>query len=132
MNATLAAAAEQSEGWGKVVALFIAAGVFFLGVNVYERWKKPHTADHSPTAIKGGVSGVKLQVNGRVDPSGDPTSESGSGSSRDLDVFVGQHLGRRPHNQLVREAARRFRASESTVKRAIRKARAAAGKGGVS
>lgn len=117
-----ATAAEPDAGWGKVSALIVAGLVAWGVTSAHQRW----TADKkglpsSPSAPT--PSGVNPQVSAGSDPTSDPGRKGGAEGAGDLDVFVSGALTRARTNQVIRAAAARFKVSESTVKRAIRRVR---------
>jgi hypothetical protein len=146
------AAAEQPAGWGRFLGLLAAVAIFCIGVRVHRWWVASGRTLPSPKGRGSRVGRVKPQVSKGSDPndpSDDPPAEedvaeydwgsvSGRGnkvevvlrragepapSGQDLDGWVAQQLGKLRPAEIIREARRRFGASESTVKRRMRRAR---------
>jgi uncharacterized membrane protein len=150
-------ATNTDPGWGKLLALIITAGLFYLFTRVWERVKQYRAGTLSPTAAVTAVEGVKPQAGDLGDPNGPPSGPVGQqwgridypgGRSRvavpprnaaqpgvptgpvpakDLDRWVAGQVGTRSPSQIIREAQRRFRRSPSTVKRSIRRVRGGGG-----
>lgn len=123
MTVLAAATAEPNAGWGKLLALVIAAGVFWIGKTIYERWMSVPGDPHSPTDGAVALEGVKPQVTDPADPVLTPSGEVAKRGEPDLDVFVKRQVGRARPSQIIRAAKAKFGASESTIKRAMRKAK---------
>lgn len=147
----LATASEPPAGWGRLVGLLIAIGLFLLGVRIHrELVARGYLKPHSPTG--GGSKGqrVKPQVtagSGSDDPTSDPEPEeevseytwgkvSGSGQrvevtikrpgekGEGLEAWIADRLGWRTRD-IITSARAQWRVSESTVKRALRRVRKA-------
>lgn len=117
-------------GYGHNVALILTPAVFYAGVKVHQWWM----AKRSPSGNPPGVDGVKPQVGARVTP-GDPTSEAPAGEGKTIlrtkpyvDSWLAQQTPGRRTNELIRDGARRFGVSVSTIKRRLRKLRESAPK----
>lgn len=121
---TLAVAAEQPQETGQMLALLITPLVFWAVVSAWGRYKKLTGENPSPTGAEKVLTGTKPQVKAV----GTTSSGTTSGRGKELDVWVGQQVGRRNTMEIVREAKRRFGASKMTVLRAIKRV----GKGGAS
>lgn len=118
-----AATTEASPGWGKLVALLVAALLFWAGSTAHTRWEESKKAPLSPTRDAGPMDGVKPQVTGHGDPIGDPLPAAPGRAVKDLDVYVAGRVDKARPAQIIREARRQFGKSEATVKRALRRVR---------
>lgn len=145
----LAATAEPQRGWGNITALIGAAAAFWLFTYLWGRWRgAPALSPTAPELPAGG--GVNPQITAGVDPS-DPADDPSrpalgatvahagtnrvavppaprptpaAGHGADLDTWVaGQVATSRRPVEIISEARTRFRRSEATVKRSIRRAR---------
>ena len=122
-----AAASEPNAGWGKLSALIITGGAFYVGTNIYKRVKgiEEGPSKALPTAKTARtLNGVKAQVSIGSDPTSDPSQKGSPAGDGDLDELVRSQVGARRPSQIIRTARARLGVSESTVKRAIRRARA--------
>ena len=115
----------ENPGWGKLVALVLAALLFLFGKSVFERWQKLEKEPLSPTSEGAPMGGVKAQVSDPAEPILTPRGRGSAVGDDDLDVFVETNLERLPRHELKRQAMSLFRKSESTIKRRIREAREA-------
>lgn len=119
--------AEKSEGWGKVSGLLIAAGLFYAWTRIHDRWRQAGASSTEPAASAPG--GVKPQVRASSDPTFDPTPEEAREEAgerpTELAKWVRDRAGRAGYRATVRAGMARFKVSEATVKRALRR-----GKGG--
>lgn len=123
LNVIAAAPADEpNTGWGKVLALLVAAGLFWAGTEAYSRWKATSSGAFSPPAgeIKGASAKPQIMAGSGVARS-TPGPKSGKESA--VVAFIEQEGGRKATSVLVREARQRFGASKRTVQRAIQKAR---------
>lgn len=107
------------------LALVLTLLVFWVGVKVHKWWE----ANHSPTDGPKPIGGVKPQVGDGLTPV-DPTSGAAAGKRKTIlrpdaamNTWLSEHGGARRTNELIREAARRFGVSVSTVKRRLRRLR---------
>lgn len=117
-----AASAEPPAGWGKLIGLLVAGAVFWAFTGVHKRWLSTR-ANPSPTGSQKAVEGVNPQVKAPGDPI-DPSKAVVVRKGLDLDVFVGDRLARNERtSQIMRDARRAYRVSESTIKRSLRRAR---------
>lgn len=124
MIAVLATAAtEPNAGWGKLVALLVTAGVFWAGATIHQRYLAVKDQPLSPAGDGVALEGVKSQASTPADPNVTPSEKGSPAGAADLDGFVAQHVGSARPTEIIREARRKFGKSESTVKRAIRRAR---------
>ncbi len=126
LSDVLAAPADPPRTWGNLIGLVAAALVFWAGSAAHQRWKQTRE-NPSPAGDQKAVEGVNPQVTAGSGPN-DPSTAVAVRQATGLDEFVGQRVGRDRTSQIIRDARRTFRASESTVKRALRRAR----KGGAS
>lgn len=117
----LAAAAEPNVGWGKLVALLVAAGLFWIGATIHQRWMVMRGQPDSPTAGGVPLEGVKPQVTGPSDPILTPSGVVATKVDHDLDEFVRRNVGKMRRADIIRAGKAKFRRSESTIKRAIRR-----------
>lgn len=108
----LAAAAEPNAGWGKLTALVVTGGAFWVGTSIYKR-------------VKGIDVGVKTQVSAGSDPSCEPSRGGAPVKAPGLDEMVRAQLGSRSSSQIIRTAQDRFKVSRSTAKRALRRVKSA-------
>jgi hypothetical protein len=114
---------------GHNLALVLTPIVFYLGVKAHQWWK----ANHSPTDGPIPIGGVKSQVGSDVTPV-DPTSGTPDGEGKTIlrakpsvDAWLAQQqASARRTNELIRDGARRFGVSVSTMKRRLRKIRGGA------
>lgn len=100
------------------VALVVTLLVFYAGVKIHKWWQ----ATHSPTDEPKPIGGVKPQVGGSVTPV-DPTSGTPARKGKTIEVWLSEQSPARRTNELIREGARRFGLSVSTVKRRLRQLR---------
>lgn len=121
MSLILAVAAEPNAGWGGPIALLITGAVFWAGTVIHGRWLA--SKNPSPTDSQKAVDGAKPQVGATGDPNG-PSTAVVVRKAAGLDTFVGERMARNERtSQIMREARRVYRVSETTIKRAMRKAR---------
>lgn len=119
MSVVLAAAStEPQAGWGRLTALILTGLFFWAATKAHQRWILTRD-DSSPTASGEVTAGAKPQVRAVGGTSG-TSSEKGS---KDLDVFVGQKVGRARTTDIVRAAQHRYRVSRRTAMRAISRAK---------
>lgn len=121
MPIVVAAPAEPSAGWGRLVALMVTAALFYAFTQIHKRWKASRE-NPSPTDDRKAVTTVKSQVRADSD-SGDSTKVVAARSATNIDTFVAERIGRLTPSQIVREARRRLGTSEASVWRALRRAR---------
>jgi hypothetical protein len=124
MLTTFAAAPQPTEGWGKLTGLLIAAAVGWLFVKGHQRWQQLHpTSSTEPPADTPG--GVKPQVTACSDPTSDPTPGQGSGQGWEeatpLSQWARDRVGRGDYRATVRAGMIKFKKSEATIKRALRR-----------
>lgn len=121
----LAAAVHQepNEGWGKLVALLVAVGLFWAGTSIYERYLAVKADPDSPTPEGVALEGVKPQINGPTDPNVTPSAAVAVKADPDLDEFVKRNVGRMRRADIIRAGKAQFRKSESTIKRAYKRAK---------
>lgn len=117
------AAAEPNAGWGKLLGLLTAIALFTLGTTVHKRWLAVKDEPLSPPGEGVALDGVKPQVGAGSDPVLTPSKSVATREEPDLDEFVRRNVGRMRRADIIRTAKARFRRSESTVKRAIRRAK---------
>lgn len=118
----LAAAHEPNAGWGKLVALLTAAGVFWLGTAIHQRWLTVKDQTLPPTGEGVTLEGVKPQISAGSDPTVNPSAAVAVKADSDLDEFVQSNVGKMRRAEIIRAARAKYRRSESTIKRAIRRA----------
>jgi hypothetical protein len=119
MPITLAAAQEPQRGWGNLLGLITAALLFYAFTAIHKRWKA--TQDNpSPADGQKALGTVNPQVTAESD-----SADSGRGvvvrKALDIDVHLAENAGKKPTTALVREAAHRFRVSESKAWRRYRR-----------
>lgn len=119
------AAAEPNAGWSKLSALVVTGVVFWGATNIYKRVMGIDKALAAPEKPRG-LDGVKAQVSIGSDPIVDPTLTPSAKGQTDLDELVRAQVGTLRPSQIIRTARARLGVSESTVKRAIKRARSAA------
>lgn len=120
-----APADEPNTGWGKVLALLVAAGLFWAATEAHKRWKAlQETPSGSPSraAAAVGANGAKPQIMAGSGTDVQPARRP-AGKEAAVAAFVAEHGARKKTTDLVREAHKRFGASRRTVMRAIRQAR---------
>lgn len=117
-----APADEPNTGWGKVLALVVAGGLFWLATEAYKRWQATSSGDFSPPVAEINSAGTKPQITAGSVTAG---SKGGPKSGKEAAVvaFIAEQGPRRATSLIVREAEKRFRVSRTTVMRALRKAR---------
>lgn len=110
---------------GHNLALVLTFAVFYVGVKIHKWW----VANHSPTDGPTPIGGVKPQAGGEVTPV-DPTSGASAGKGKTIlrpSAAVAAWLAEQPSakrtNDLIREGARKFGVSVSTIKRRLRQLR---------
>lgn len=118
----LAATAERHQV-GNFLGLLIAAALIWAGYTVHQRWIRLRDEGLSPTAPATPPEGVKPQISGPVDPGMTPGGVVAKRGDADLDEFVRQQAGKIRRRDLITAATARFGRSESTIKRAIRRAK---------
>lgn len=124
MTVVLAAtAAEPNAGWGKLLALVITVAVFAAGASAHKRWLAVKGKPLSPVGDGVTPKGINSQASGPADPAVTPSQEVATKADTDLDVFVAEQVGRVRPVDIIEAARARYRVSEATVKRRIRRAR---------
>lgn len=122
--ASTAVTQEPNRGWGNLVGLLAAVAVFWVGKSIYERFLQ--TKDGDPASPLGEgipLEGVKSQVTGPADPKLTPGGVVAVKAEPDLDSYVKENAGKMRTKDLKRTAAAKFKISESTIKRALRRVR---------
>lgn len=154
MSVLASAAAQQSGGWGYVVALVVPWLLITGWASAHKRWQSVKAGDHSPTPpadttitsdpqVSEGVTPVD-PTSGPVDhgwgavdystasgrevvPPRDTTAARPKASRGDVARWLRGRVGKAGTNQLIRDAGQELGASESTVKRALRDVKAGGG-----
>lgn len=109
---------DPQAGWGKLIALVAAAAAFWAFTEAHKRWKTTRPTP-SPTDAGDKQVGANPQVKAIGDTDG-TTAEKGP---KELDVFVGQQVGKARTTDIVAQAQRRFRVSKRTALRAVTRAK---------
>jgi hypothetical protein len=117
-----APADEPNTGWGKVLALIVAALLFWAATEAYGRWKATSSGGFSPPAGEITGASAKPQIMAGAGTVSKAPAQIG-GKEAAVVAFIEQEGARKATSVLVREANRRFGASKRTVMRAIQKAR---------
>jgi hypothetical protein len=114
------------------LALLITGGICWAGVKAHQWWRaKNATAAAAPAEA---LEGVKKQVSGVLTPPAGPAAVAAAPSpgrprtaGGELDKWVAAQPPAAGSASVIRRAGRKFAASASTVKRALRRARTGPG-----
>lgn len=125
---TLAAAASQyPNGWGGPIALILPFLLYWAATTGYSRLKEARQGGPSPVEDPKPLETVKPQVTADSD-SADSAPADGRGEvvplrSKPIEEFIAERVDRQNPTQIVQEAIRRFKVSESTAWRLLKKVR---------